>query len=57
MNLVDSMNKEETMYEKLFSEGQIGPVTVRNRVIMSPMDDCLDQASGEVTQRGVECGN
>ena len=56
MNLVDSMNKEETMYEKLFSEVQIGPVTVRNRVIMSPMDDCLDQASGEVTQRGVECG-
>lgn len=50
------MNKEETMYEKLFSEGQIGPVTVRNRVIMSPMDDCLGQASGEVTQRGVECG-
>ncbi len=42
------------MYEKLFSKGKIGGCTLRNRVILSPMDDCLGQASGEVTQRGIE---
>lgn len=41
-------------YEHIFTPGQIGPVTVRNKIIMSPMDDALGQASGEVTQRGIE---
>lgn len=42
------------MYEKLLSEGRINGCTIRNRVILSPMDDCLGQSSGEVTQRGIE---
>lgn len=41
-------------YEHIFTPGQIGPVNVRNRIVMSPMDDALGQASGEVTQRGIE---
>lgn len=42
------------MYEKVFSKGKINGCVLRNRVIMSPMDDCLGQASGEMTARGVE---
>lgn len=42
------------MYDKLFSKGKINGCVLRNRVIMSPMDDCLGQASGEMTARGVE---
>ena len=42
------------MYEKVFSRGRIGGCITRNRVILSPMDDCLGQASGEVSQRGIE---
>lgn len=42
------------MYEKLFTPGKINGCELRNRVIMSPMDDCLGQASGEMTARGVE---
>ena len=42
------------MYEKVFSRGRIGGCITRNRVILSPMDNCLGQASGEVSQRGIE---
>ena len=42
------------MYEKLFSKGKINGCELRNRVIMSPMDDCLGQASGEITERAIE---
>ena len=42
------------MYEKLFEPGKINGCLIRNRVIMSPMDDCLGQATGEITQRGIE---
>lgn len=42
------------MYEKLFSKGKIGGCVLRNRVILSPMDDTLGQASGELSQRAVE---
>lgn len=42
------------MYEKIFTKGRIGGCTIRNRVVLAPMDDCLGQASGEVTQRGIE---
>lgn len=42
------------MFEKLFSEGRIGGCTIRNRIVMAPMDDCLGQASGEITRRGIE---
>lgn len=42
------------MYEKVFSKGKINGCTIRNRVILSPMDDCLGQASGEITPRGIE---
>ena len=42
------------MYEKLFEPWKINGCLIRNRVIMSPMDDCLGQATGEITQRGIE---
>lgn len=42
------------MYDRVFSKGKINGCVLRNRVIMSPMDDCLGQASGEMTARGVE---
>ena len=42
------------MYEKLFTEGRIGGCTIPNRIVMSPMDDCLGQSSGEITRRGIE---
>ena len=42
------------MYDKLFSKGKINGCELRNRVIMSPMDDCLGQASGEITERAIE---
>lgn len=41
------------MYEKIFTKGQIGGCTIKNRVILAPMDDCLGQASGEITPRGI----
>ena len=34
-------------YEKLFSEGRIGNVTLRNRVVMSPMDFILADLNGK----------
>ena len=34
------------MYEKLFSEGKIGKVTFRNRLVMSPMGIGLAELDG-----------
>lgn len=42
------------MYEKLFSKGKINGCVIPNRIAMAPMDDCLGQSSGEITQRGIE---
>jgi len=42
------------MYKKLFQEGRINGCIIRNRVVLAPMDDCLGQSSGEITQRGIE---
>lgn len=42
------------MYEKLFSEGRINGCRIKNRIVLAPMDDCLGQASGEITQRSIE---
>ena len=42
------------MYEKLFSKGKINGCVIPNRIAMAPMDDCLGQESGEITQRGIE---
>ena len=33
--------EDKNMYDKLFSKGKINGCELRNRVIMSPMDDCL----------------
>lgn len=37
------------MYEKLFSKGRINGCVIPNRVVLSPMDDTLGQASGEIS--------
>lgn len=42
------------MYEKIFEEGKIGGLTLRNRVILSPMDDDLSGATGEISDRAIE---
>lgn len=42
------------MYEKLFSKGKINGCELRNRVILSPMDDTLGTATGEISQRAIE---
>ena len=41
------------MYEKIFSKGRIGGCELRNRIILSPMDDTLGQASGERSPRAI----
>lgn len=42
------------MYEKIFSPAKINGCRLKNRIVMSPMDDCLGQYTGEMTARGVE---
>lgn len=42
------------MYEKLFSKGRINGCVIPNRVVLSPMDDTLGQASGEISPRAIE---
>ena len=42
------------MYKKIFEEGKIGGVTLRNRIILSPMDDDLSGATGEISDRAIE---
>lgn len=37
------------MYDRIFTKGKIGGCEIRNRVILSPMDDTLGQASGEIS--------
>lgn len=38
-------------YEKLFEKGHIGPLTIRNRAVMSPMGTDLADTNGNATQR------
>lgn len=45
---------DHAMYEKIFTKGKIGGVEIRNRVILSPMEETLGQASGEITPRAIE---
>lgn len=42
------------MYKRIFTPGKIGGVELKNRVILSPMEETLGQASGEITARAVE---
>lgn len=42
------------MYERLFTPGRINGCTIPNRIVLAPMDDCLGQASGEMSQRAIE---
>jgi 2,4-dienoyl-CoA reductase-like NADH-dependent reductase (Old Yellow Enzyme family)/thioredoxin reductase len=42
------------MYEKLFSEGRIGTVTLRNRLVMSPMGIGLANLDGTPTQEMID---
>lgn len=45
---------DHAMYEKIFTKGKIGGVEIRNRVILSPTEETLGQASGEITPRAIE---
>ena len=38
-------------YEKLFEKGHIGPLTIRNRAVMSPMGTDLADTNGNATPR------
>lgn len=38
-------------YEKLFEKGHIGPLTIRNRAVMSPMGTDLADTNGNASQR------
>ena len=42
------------MYDKLFTKGKINGCVIPNRIVLAPMDDCLGQTSGEISQRGIE---
>lgn len=42
------------MYNKLFQKVRINGCVIPNRIALAPMDDCLGQASGEISQRGIE---
>ena len=42
------------MYDKIFSKGKINGCVIKNRVVLSPMDDALGQASGELSPRAIE---
>ena len=41
------------MYDKLFTKGKINGCVIPNRIVLAPMDDCLGQTSGEISQRGI----
>lgn len=40
-------------YSHLFSEGQIGSLTIRNRIIMAPMGTLLANADGQVSEHQI----
>lgn len=41
-------------YEKMFSKVKIGGLTLKNRIVMSPMHDGLGGTGGDVSRRAVE---
>lgn len=41
-------------YEALFSEGRIGKLRVKNRIVMPPMASNLANADGSVSERMIE---
>lgn len=45
---------ENKYYPHVFKKGYIGSCEIRNRVILSPMDECLGTATGEVSPRAIE---
>ncbi len=45
------MNDAEINYPRLFSEGRIGSLRLKNRIISSPMEKNLGDPDGSVTQR------
>ncbi len=48
------MNDAENYYPHLFSEGRIGNLVLKNRIISSPMEKNLGNPDGSVTQRYLE---
>ena len=43
-----------TRYPRLFSAGRIGPLALRNRILMAPMEKNLALPTGAVTRRYVD---
>jgi 2,4-dienoyl-CoA reductase-like NADH-dependent reductase (Old Yellow Enzyme family)/thioredoxin reductase len=43
-----------TRYPRLFSPGRIGPLALRNRILMAPMEKNLALPTGAVTQRYID---
>ena len=43
-----------TRYPRLFSAGRIGPLTLRNRILMAPMEKNLALPTGAVTRRYID---
>lgn len=41
-------------YEKIFQKGKIGGLTLKNRIVMSPMHDGLGRTGGDVSERAIE---
>jgi 2,4-dienoyl-CoA reductase-like NADH-dependent reductase (Old Yellow Enzyme family)/thioredoxin reductase len=48
------MNEAKIFYPHLFSEGRIGDLVLKNRIISSPMEKNLGNSDGFVTQRYLE---
>ena len=43
-----------TRYPRLFSAGRIGALTLRNRILMAPMEKNLALPTGAVTRRYID---
>lgn len=41
------------MYEKLFTEHNIGPVTAKNRIVFEPMGNYFAELDGSVSKRDI----
>ncbi|MFL0196640.1 FAD-dependent oxidoreductase [Clostridium sp. WILCCON 0269] len=44
-----SDNTEQSMYKNLFSKGKIGSLELKNRIVMTPMENCLNNKDATVS--------
>lgn len=46
----DMQNSEEqSIYKNLFSKGKIGSLELKNRIVMTPMENCLNNKDATVS--------